>query len=467
MRWETFGQLIKEHLSFGTMLLLLAATAVVLFTTLFAKDLRWSIALLFLVFIFNTIAHPVVHMIFYILRWVFLILITFRLAFHLEHPPRASLVHILFLLWAAISIFSAFQAPSIFRGVAFGFTYFLAFTVFFLLIPVSMTSEQEIKRWFRMLIYVAIVLITIPLVMYVLDPWAYVQRTGRIAVLYASPVSLATSMLFSSTLFLWIGLESRGHILRQIICYTATFSGVFLMFLTGTRGSLAAFAIFLMVLCFHYRMKMAVIILPLLILGSIYIVPRVMQRATKQFATHLFSTKTTHRPALRELAFERIRERPILGWGLGSASDFRSPVCPGFVSFHNSYLDYAVEIGIPGFLVVMGLLGYTYIRSVILALFVARTRYIKAVAWFMLASLTYLYAQALVEGFMATPVYFGFYWFLFLAALTEFLWRINSKIEETVEYHEDGMDARLAYYQDEEEYQYQEQGCGCQEETYY
>lgn len=465
--WDTFGQLVKEHLTAGTMILLLIGVAIILFTTLFAKDLRWSIGLLFLVFVFTLTADPFAHMVFYILRWAFLILITLRLVFRPVHLPRVSLIHILFLLWASIATLSAFQAPSIFRGVAFGFTYFLAFTVFFLMVPISMTSEQEIKRWFRMLIYVSIVLIVIPFVMYVLDPWRYVQQTGRIAVLYANPVALAGSMLFSSTLFIWIGLESRGHILRQIICYTVTSSGVFLMFLTGTRGSLAAFAIFLMVLCFHYRMKMAVIILPLLILGSIYIVPRIMQRATKQFTAHLVSTEITSRIALRELAFERIKERPVRGWGTGSISDMRSQVCPNYVSFHNSYLDYAVEIGIPGFLVVMGLLGYTYLRAAKLALFAAQTRYIKAVAWFILASLTRIYAQALVEGFMATPIYFGFYWFLLLAALTESLWRINSEIGKTVEYHEDGMDAQLAYYQDEEEYQYQEQGYGCQEETYY
>ncbi len=467
MLWDTFDQLAREHLTAGTVTLLLISMAIILFITLFAKDLRWSIGLLFLVFLFTSTADPLAHMVFYILRWAFLILIALRLVFHPVHLPSVSLIHILFLSWATIATVSAFHAPSIFRGVAFGFICFVAFTVFSLIVPVSMTSEQEIRRWFRMLIYVAIMLIIIPSVMYILDPWGYVQQTGRVAVLYANPAALATTMLFSSALFLWVGLELRGHILRQMICYAATFSGVFLMFLTGARGSLAAFAIFLLVLCFHYRMKIAVIILPLLILGSIYIVPRIMQRATKQFTEHLVSTETTDRSVLRDLAFERIMEKPISGWGFGSASDMTSPVCPGFVSFHSSYLDYAVEMGVPGFLVVMALLGYTYLRAAMLALFAAQTRYMKAVAWFILASLTYAYAKALVEGYMATPIYFGFYWFLFLAALTESLWRINSEMRKIVKYGEDGMDAQSACYQDEEECQYQEQGYGCQEETYY
>lgn len=454
MLWDTFGQLVKEHLTAWTMILLLIGMVIVLFTTLIAKDMRWAVALFLLAVVFTGSANPAIHMVFYILRWVFLALITSRLIFRHEKLPRMSLVHWLVLLWVAISILSAFQAPSIFRGVAFGVIYFLSFIVFFLLAPISMGGEQQIKLWLRMFTYFAITILLLSVGLYISDPSGFSREGGRLTLLFANPGHLSDMLLFSSILFLWFGLKSEGHIFWQLICFLLTLFSAFLMLLTGTRGALAAFAIAIIVFCFHYRTKMIFLILPVLIAGSVYIAPRVLATRSRTFQLHFLSLRTTHRPALRKLAIERIWEKPVLGWGLASVSDMRSPVCPNFVSFHNSFLDYAVEIGVPGFLVVAALLGYTYIRAGMLAAFVARDKYIKDMAWFVVANLTAMYALALFSRIISTPNFFHFYWLWFLVVLTECLYHINSRQSEVIDYVDVSAEEGLDYYEHQEVYEY-------------
>jgi O-antigen ligase len=435
MQLETIGELLRAHLNpwtviFGGLLLIL-----VLFATLAAKDLRWSVYIFLLAIAFTGSRYPVIHMFCYILRWLILALITLRVLSG-RSRARISTVSVLFFLWAAVAMVSAFQAPTLTRGIAFGIIYFLCFFVFFLLLPGEIVSEDDIHKWFKIFIFMGWTFALLSFGVFILNPRGYSTNSGRLMAMFANPMKLSRILVFAATIFLWNGVRTIGHRSKQILYYIAVLFCAYLIFLTGSRGAWGAFAIVLAVFALHYRGKMSILIIPALVIAGLYVVPRVLRVAPKPFVRRATTLETPHRPMLRELAMERFKERPFQGWGLGSVSDVRADVCPRFVSFHNSYLNYLVEFGLFGFLIAMTVLIWTYIRVLRLALFWARNEYIRDVSWYIIANLTYLFAWDYFNGAFTHPAYIHFYWLFILIVLTDCLVRINQQLayEQALEY---------------------------------
>lgn len=419
--------LIKEHFGPGILLLGILCLLVVIFATFLAKDMRMTICLFLLAIAFSASVNPVIHLGCYIVRWLILGLISARLLLG-RNKIKLSLIQILFLLWVIVAIISAFQAPSRFRGLVFGAVYFLCFLVFLVSMVSEIETEEQIRGWFKMFSFLSWLYIVFSFALFIMNPYEF-SYTGRQGLLFGNANITGRILLFAATVFLWKGLRQKGRLAYQLICYTMTILAAFLVFLSGSRGAIAGFAITLLVFALHYRKKVAVVIIPLLVISGFYIVPKVMAIATERFVEHVTSVEATSRQELRELGIQRFKEKPILGWGLGSLSDTRADVCPVFVSFHNSYLNYLVEFGTPGFLVVMTVLIYTYLRLWRLALFLARSEYIRDVSWFILAMLTVMFAWNYFDGALSGLSSNHFYWLILLIAFTECMVRVNRQIE--------------------------------------
>ncbi len=79
------------------------------------------------------------------------------------------------------------------------------------------------------------------------------------------------------------------------------------------------------------------------------------------------------REQLRETAMDRISQKPVFGWGTGSMRQIIASEetahrlgyeAPQDVNhFHNQYLDMAVQYGIPGILLILGLLGWCLVLA--------------------------------------------------------------------------------------------------------
>jgi len=409
----------------------------VFFATMSCKDLRLSIYIFLLSIVFTHLANPVLYVAAYALRWLILVFILGRII-NGKSRITISKVGILFGLWTVVAIMSAFQAPSVIRGLVFGVVYFLCFVVFFLLMLGEITTEEHIQDWFKMFSYLAWSFILLSITVFMIDP-SIRGTQGRLAGVFDNPMAQARSLVFAMTVLLWYALRLKERPFRQMLYYGTVLVCSGLLFLAGSRGALAGFAVTLAIFALHYRKKMALIIIPMLIIGGMYFIPRVLLSSTEQFTTHITTIESRAREELFKLGIQRFKERPILGWGLGSLSDSRAPVCPGYVSLHNSFLNFLVEFGIPGFLVVMTVLVYTYLRIWRLALFDSQTEYIRDAAWFILANLTTLFAWNYFDGALSHPSWMHFYWLLILIVLTECLIRINQQIVSNVEsgYSED------------------------------
>jgi O-antigen ligase len=427
MQLELIKRLIEQYVNVWTLILGSLCLILVLLSTLWAKDLRMSICIFLLAVVFTSSQNGVMSTTCYILRWLLLVLITTRV---LRGGVRIkfSVVQVLFFLWTVVAIMSAFQAPSVFRGLVFGIVYLLCFFVFFILILGEIDNEERIHRWLKMLTFLAWTFVLLSFVIYISDPGGYRLSSGRLALLFASSGIFARALVFAATMLVWNGLREKSHFLRQIANYVAVFLCVFLIFLTGSRASLGGLAITLVVLGLHYRKKMTLFIIPVLVVGAIYIVPKILATATPQYVAHMTTLEAPQRPMLRERGFQLFSERPIRGWGLGSLSDPYANVCGGYVSLHNVYLNWLVEFGLLGFIIVMIVVVYTFVRAWKLALFSAQTDYIKDVGWYLAANLTSWFIWEYVEGVSSQTAQLQFYMLFIFIVLTECLVRINRQI---------------------------------------
>jgi O-antigen ligase len=423
-------RLLRERLGPTTVILSILCLALVLIITF--KDLRISIYIFLLAVAFTASANPVIHMVCYILRWLILVLITARVLLG-RARIRFSLVQMLFFLWAAVAIMSAFQAPSFFRGIVFGAVYLLCFFVFFMLVPGEIETAEQMQSWFKMFSFLGWTFALTSFAVFISDPSGYRLGQGRLAGVFANPMILSRTLVFAGTIFLWNGLRQTGRWFRQALYYAMSLFCFFLVFLAGSRGSLGGLAIIWTVFALRYRRKMVILIIPVLVMGVLYIVPLVLMAAPKQFVTHISGFQTPHRPMLRQLGVQLFKERPIRGWGVGSLSDPKGTICPYFISLHNVYLNYLVEFGLPGFLIVMGVFVYTYLRLWRLVLFDARSDYIRDVAWFFIAYLTALFVWNYFETSTGDPAKLYFYWVFIIIAFTECLVRINQQIEYDID----------------------------------
>lgn len=431
METEPILTLLERHFGpamlFGGIALLILA----LYTTLFCKDLRISIYIFLLSIVFTHLANPVLHVVAYGTRWLILALILTRIIRAKSHITLSK-VSVLFALWTAVAIMSAGLAFSVSRGLVFAAVYFLCFVVFFLLMASEITTQEQMQSWFKMFGYLAWTFAVLAIVVFVTNP-AGRGFQGRLAGVFANPMAQSRSLVFALTILLWSALRLKGRLLRQALYYGVILICSALLFLSGSRGALGGFAITLVIFALHYRTKMAFIIIPALIVGGLYTIPKIMARSTEQFSEHISTLESRAREELFDLGIQRFKERPISGWGLGSLSDMRSPVCPGYVSLHNSFLNFLVEFGVFGFLVVMTVFVYTYLRIWKLALFDFKTEYIRDVAWFITANLTTLFAWNYFDGALSHPSWMHFYWVIILIVLTECLVRINQGYVSSVE----------------------------------
>lgn len=427
---ESFAILFQRYFGPGILIGGILLLILVFLAAVSCKDLRLSIYIFLLAIVFTSLANPALYVAAYALRWLILVFILGRII-NGKSRITISKVGILFGLWTMVAIMSAFQAPSVFRGLVFGVIYFLCFVVFFLLMIGEITTEKHIQDWFKMFSYLAWTFVLLCVVVFVIDPSARGGQ-GRLTGIFSTPMTLSRILVIAGTIFLWHSLRRYNRRLPALIYFGIVAVCSFLILLAGSRGALAGFAVTLFVFALHYRKKMTLLVIPALIVGGFYIVPKVLYTSSKEYVRHITTLESTARERLFGLGIQRFMERPILGWGLGSLSDVSSPVCPGYVSFHNSFLNFLVEFGITGFLIVMTVLVYTYLRIWKLALFDSQTEYIRDVAWFIAANLTTLFIWNFWDGALSNPSQIHFYWLLVLIVLTQCLVQINEEVKNDI-----------------------------------
>jgi hypothetical protein len=152
----------------------------------------------------------------------------------------------------------------------------------------------------------------------------------------------------------WFGLKQKAWSLPFIFYMVFAAMTFIFMLLTGGRTVLAGTLLgILMLLVRRIRRNVVILLATLIILAPIGLRIITSFPGFEAVERKLFSLGTTGRAELWALAWDEIKVKPIIGWGTGAAS-IKSMVAKG-MAYHQTYLEFAVEYGIP-FAVLMMLL---------------------------------------------------------------------------------------------------------------
>lgn len=246
---------------------------------------------------------------------------------------------------------------------------------FFFAAGVVLRVERKWRAWFLTSLGVSAVISGYALLQ-LAGVFAIHQGSTRIDASLGNSAYLAIYLLFSVFVALWLALTERYAWLKWSLIALAILEGI-LIFFTETRGTIVGFVFALSLAALltaltagkhARRLAAGALVLILILAGGFYLARdssfvqdnHVLQRV----ATISLSDMKT-RFTIWRMAFEGVRERPIVGWGQeGFNYVFNKYYDPSlyqqeqwFDRAHNAFIDWLAAGGIPAFLLYLSLFG--------------------------------------------------------------------------------------------------------------
>ena len=183
----------------------------------------------------------------------------------------------------------------------------------------------------------------------------------RFTAVQSDPNSLAMTLALALPMAWYLGMTYKNPILRWI-CRVFIAVGVIAIGLTASRGGMVAATVALMIVPLTMtklspgRLIAAVAMLTVSgALAAVYIPDRIVQRLATT-GTEVEDLSLGGRFKLWEAGFKALTERPLTGYGAGFWRDAVSPwLGPNPQVAHNSFISVAVETGIIGLLLYLGM----------------------------------------------------------------------------------------------------------------
>lgn len=271
---------------------------------------------------------------------------------------RAELALLIYLGWAAVSIFRLQSSP-------LPYLYSLYDQVFvpvclYWFVRLAAPGEQDLKR----LVPVACFIVLLESVVGILawfvpevlpSHWLRYQGARATGTL-GFPHAYSTTLIFFSFLLFQDAMQRKPGRVRSLLLFTFGLGAV-CVFLSFSRGSwlggiVAAVGLLLMYPKVMIRMMIILLIL-MLILGSGVL------SETMAFARERMDSEdtATGRWLIWNAGLEMFKAKPVLGWGFGDYNRYawqfqtrvHNVVATGRHTSHNSYIAIAAELGGPGF----------------------------------------------------------------------------------------------------------------------
>jgi O-antigen ligase len=168
---------------------------------------------------------------------------------------------------------------------------------------------------------------------------------GRLTGTFQSTVGFMIIGVTGIIILVWLGLQQEVWSLRFIFFMLFSAIVFVLLVLTGGRGSLLCAMLGILLLSIRRLKRNIVIFLAsLIILGPICLELIVSFPGFENVKAQLFSTKDT-RTYVWKLAMDDIKVKPWFGWGTGTSA-ITSVQKLGY-SYHQSYLELAIDHGAP------------------------------------------------------------------------------------------------------------------------
>ena len=183
----------------------------------------------------------------------------------------------------------------------------------------------------------------------------------RFTAVQSDPNSLAMTLALALPMAWYLGMTYKNPILRWV-CRVFIAVGVVAIGLTASRGGMVAATVALMIVPLTMtklspgRLIAAVAMLTVSgALAAVYIPDRIVQRLATT-GTEVEDLSLGGRFKLWEAGFKALAERPLTGYGAGFWRNAVSPwLGPNPQVAHNSFVSVAVETGIIGLLLYLGM----------------------------------------------------------------------------------------------------------------
>lgn len=195
--------------------------------------------------------------------------------------------------------------------------------------------------------------------------WGHLSELGRLEGFFEDTVGVMTVGMVGAIVLAWFGIQQ--HIWSPKFLIFMAFSGLnlIIVILSGGRTATAG-ALMGIVIVLSQQMKRNVIVFLMFLIIGAPIGLHVIRSFTgfESVKTKFSQSSSSGRAELYGLAWDEIQQSPILGYGTGSSSAI-SYTRSG-MSYHNSYLEYAVDYGLPFALVIFLLFMWLPVRGLLL-----------------------------------------------------------------------------------------------------
>lgn len=227
-------------------------------------------------------------------------------------------------------------------------------------------------------------------------------NAGRFQSFYMLPTNFANSYILLLVPMIWMIITEK-KINIKVLFIGATILGVGLLLMSGTRNAMGFLIISVLLFSYVWKVKIGIYVSAI---GLIFIVSIPVFFADSQSLaflserlTHIEGGSTTARENVRELSFDLIREKPIMGYGLGRVMDqMEKKVAKWAVlNTHNAYLGIWIQIGIIGLLFTLLIYLIALFKGYKMLLFEKKQHDLKGLVILPLALLSGLFASGIFE----------------------------------------------------------------------
>ena len=284
------------------------------------------------------------------------------------------LVLVAFLGFGAASVYLLTPNPTR-QIVAFASELFIPICLFWLVRAIGM-SEREFRRLALVgggMIVVQVLVGAVSWFAPSILPNEWILRAGeRTTGTFGGPAPFSITIVFYALLLLYLVMRDREVGLRRLLGIGVIVAGLVAVFLTLSRGSWLGAGIAFLGVGVLYPVLMFRLVLAGIVLGAALGVG-ILQQPFNTAQERLNESDTVaDRLITNQAAVLMVAERPLFGFGFGNFERFdeRYKVRVGDIplkiggSSHNTYLNFAAEMGLVGFVLYFGVAAALLIRTV-------------------------------------------------------------------------------------------------------
>lgn len=373
-----------------------------------------------------------------ILYMVFLIGVFFYKQGFREHTPLTKdpihLPIIFYLTIITISTITSINPRGSFRDLAIH----LAGIGFVFVAVNSIKTLEDFNKLVTVLVLSGTIIALIGLYQYIVGvnikaSWLDVKNNpdikARVYSLFGNPNILAEYLIMIIPMSLALFWSSK-KLHKKIIFLGTSLILTLALVLTYSRGGWLGFAFSILIFVILLEWRLLLSLIPIAI-GAIYLLPQTILNRILSMK-NLTDSSNAYRIKIWEISMDIIRDHWVVGLGFGHLpfkQTFETYIrtMPNFHA-HNTYLETAAEMGIPG-LIVFLLFIFVIFKYSIHELIKNQNRYIKVMGAGALAGLSGLLAHGLVENVLYLTKIIIMFWIIigFILILTRI-----SKEEKTL-----------------------------------